>query len=119
MVDSKTVRDIYRSLKAGENKFDFSRLQEVLRKAGIDVENFDLSLKNDQQALLCVAEKFLLDSQRQKIMQPALLFDLPITGSEGYWEQWERVYNRSLVSLYHKSQKVSILGKRRELLYAD
>ncbi len=119
MVDSKTVRDFYQSLKADENKFNFSQLQEALRQADVDVENFDLALKNDQQALLCVAEKFLLDSQRQRIMQPALLFEFPVTGSGCYWECWERLYNHSLASLYGKSQKVSFLGERRYLLYAD
>ena len=119
MVDSKAVRDVYQSLKAGENKFNFFQLQEALRQVGVDVENFDLTLKNDQQTLLCVAEKFLLDSQeRETIMQPALLFEFPFTGSEGYWDCWERLYNRSLISLYSNSIKVSILRKR-ELLYVD
>ena len=120
MVDSKTVRDIYRSLNSGESNFNFSQLQGALRKVGVDVDNFDLRLTNDQQALLCVAEKFLLDSQeRETIMhQPALLFDLPVTGSEGYWECWERLYNYCLASLYSNSNKVLVLRKR-ELLYAD
>ena len=119
MVDSKTVRDIYQSLRSGDNEFDFSHLQEALRQAGVDVENFDLTLKNDQQAWLCVAEKFLLDSQeRETIMQPALLFEFPITGKEGYWECWERLYNRSLASLYSNSIKVSVLRKW-ELFYVD
>ncbi|MEO0966767.1 MAG: hypothetical protein AAFX80_00190 [Cyanobacteria bacterium J06639_18] len=121
MVDSKTVRDIYQSLRSGDNEFDFSHLQEALRQAGVDVENFDLTLKNDQQALLCVTEKFLLDSQNRETMmqQPVLLFDLPVTGLEGYWECWERLYNHSLASLYRKSQKVSFLDEKRELLYAE
>ncbi len=119
MVDLKTVRDIYQSLRSGDNQSDFSQLQEALRKAGVDVENFDLTLKNDQQALLCVAEKFLLDSQRQRIMQPALLFEFPITGSGCYWECWEKLYNRSLASLYSNSKKVSFLDERRDLLYAE
>ena len=159
MTDPKAVRDVYQSLKTGENKFNFSQLQGVLRESGVDVENFDLRLTNDQQALLCVAEKFFLDVQkeeggtiqfpdpltgkpmieikvepspetvkdspapiignpleeanlRKRILQPALFFDLPVTGSEGYWECWERLYNCCLTSLYSNSSKVSVLRKR-------
>ena len=115
MNDSKAVQDIYQSLKAGENKFNFSQLQEALRESGVDVENFNLERNHDQQALLCVAEKFLLDSQKKTIIQPVLLVELPVTGKEDYWEQWERVYNRSLTSLYRNSNKVLFLSRKREL----
>ena len=162
MVDSKTVRDIYKSLNSGEKKFEFSQLREALREASIDVENFNLEQNNDQQALLCVAEKFLLDAQqeggatefdeslvhasayegvgdseniflypmtsltcnilngqrcslRKRILQPALLFEPQTTVDEGYWQQWERAFNRSLVRLYSKSQKISVLSEKREL----
>ena len=163
MGDSINVRDIYRSLNSGENKFDFSQLQEALRESGVDVENFHLEQDNDQQALLCVAEKFLLDVQKEeggtiqfpdpltgkpmieikidsnpeivkidfpdpitgkpfeksdlrtRILQPALLFEPQTTVDEGYWQQWERAFNRSLVRLYSKSQKISVLSEKREL----
>ncbi len=112
MGDAKTVRNIYQSLRAGDNEFDFSQLQEALREVGVDVENFNLRLTNDQQALLCVAEKFLLDSgKRQAVMQPVLLVEFSITDSEGCWGCRERVYNCSLVSLYRNSGKVSVLRK--------
>ena len=58
------IRAMFRSLSAGERTYKFSELRDSLAKENIDVSNFNLRRKADQQALLSVAEKCIYDLER-------------------------------------------------------
>lgn len=63
-INLNVIRAMFHSLAAGEKIYKFSELRDLLAKENIDVSNFNLRRKADQQALLSVAEKYIYDSER-------------------------------------------------------
>ena len=63
MVDVKVIEKIYTSLWRGEKEYKFSQLRVALKEHNVtDLSSLKLNLKSDREALLKIAEKFLMDA---------------------------------------------------------
>ena len=63
MVDAKTIEVMYTSLWRGYKDYKFSQLRSALKEYDVpDLDNLKLNLKSDREALLKIAEKFLMDA---------------------------------------------------------
>ncbi len=63
MVDVKNIEKIYTSLWRSEKEYKFSQLRAVLKEHNVtDLDSLKLNFKSDREALLKIAEKFLMDA---------------------------------------------------------
>lgn len=63
MVDVKTIEKMYTSLWRGYKDYRFSQLRSALREYNVtDLDSLKLNLKGDREALLKIAEKFLMNA---------------------------------------------------------
>ena len=63
MVNVKNIEKIYTSLWRSEKEYKFSQLRAVLKEHNVtDLDSLKLNLKSDREALLKIAEKFLMDA---------------------------------------------------------
>ena len=90
MVDVKTIEAMYTSLWRGYKDYKFSQLRSALKEYDVtDLDSLRLNIKTDREALLKIAEKFLMDalnvgdnSQENKYPDIPLTYEWQFEGIE-------------------------------------
>lgn len=91
MVDVKTIEAMYTSLWRGYKDYKFSQLRSALKEYDVtDLDSLKLNIKTDREALLKIAEKFLMDALNiGDNLQENEYPDIPLT----YGWQFEGIEN--------------------------